>query len=342
VVAGVLSFPSRTRFLAALGLAQIGELSFLLARAGYRHQILDDAAYQLVLAVAVITMLVTPAAIAFAPRWIGRLAGSGEGAAPGPPTAGLADHVIVAGFGLNGRHLTKVLRAAGVPYIVVEASGAKVREGRAAGEPMLYGDATRRAILRRCGVESARAAVLAISDPEAAIGAVAAARQLNPGLFIVARSRRVTEIEALQAAGADEVVAEEFETSVEILTSVLQRLHVPGNVIRTQARLLRADCYRMLRTPSPSGLSEPLRRALAVGATDSFLLGPEHAAVGATLRGLELRRRTGATVLAVVRGDQPLTSPAADLELESDDVLVLVGGHAEIEQAFRLLEERRA
>ncbi|MDX1503261.1 MAG: cation:proton antiporter, partial [Thermoanaerobaculia bacterium] len=342
LVAWLLGFPLRTRLLAALALSQIGELSLLLARGGHRDALLSDDAYQILLAVAVLTMLVTPAFIALGPRLVDRLPGGGAGE---PETGGGDDGragVVVAGFGLNGRNLARVLGAAGAPYRVVDADGRKVRMGRAAGEPMLFGDATRPEILRRAGVETAQVAVFALSDPRASLTAVRAARELNPSLFVIARTRRVADIEALRQAGADEVVAEEFETSLEIVTLVLRRLHVPGNVIRAQTRLLRADGYQMLRTPPPGELSEPLRRALAAGTTDSFQLAPEHAAVGSTLRGLDLRDRTGVTALAVIRGDQPVAGSIADLELADGDLLVLVGGHVQIDAAFRLLASGEA
>jgi CPA2 family monovalent cation:H+ antiporter-2 len=336
----VLRFPFRTCILASLGLAQIGELSFLLARAGHQNGLLEDQGYQLILAIAVLTMLLTPGAMALASRIAGRGTKKTQDASQtSDPALEVSQHVVVVGYGLNARHLLRVLDSARTRHVVIEASGAKVRQGTEAGRTMLYGDATRPEILRRANIETAPVLVVAMSDPVATISVVRSARQLNPRLHIVVRTRRLAEIEELTASGANEVVAEEFETSLEIVTSVLQRLHVPGNIIRSQARLLRADGYQMLRSPSPNPLSEPLRRALAVGTTDSVLLGPEHKAVGMTLRRLDLRSRTGATVLAVVRGDEPMTSPAADLEFEADDVLVLVGGHAALDAAFDILEE---
>ncbi|MBZ0113839.1 MAG: cation:proton antiporter [Thermoanaerobaculia bacterium] len=335
----ILRFPFRTSVIAALGLAQIGELSFLLARAGHQNGLLGDQGYQLILAVAVLTMLLTPGAMALASRIADRSRRTLDASESPEPAVETSHHVVVVGYGLNARHLLRVLDSARTRHVVIEANGAKIRQGTEAGRTMLYGDATRPEILRRANIESAPVLVVAMSDPVATISVVRSARQLNPRVHIIARTRRLAEIEELTASGANEVVAEEFETSLEIVTAVLQRLHVPGNIIRSQARLLRADGYQMLRSPAPSQLSEPLRRALAVGTTDSFLLGPEHKAVGETLRSLDLRSRTGATVLAVVRGDAPMTSPAADLEFEPHDVLVLVGGHAALDAAFDILEE---
>jgi CPA2 family monovalent cation:H+ antiporter-2 len=150
------------------------------------------------------------------------------------------------------------------------------------------------------------------------------------------------EIEELRTLGADEVVAEEFETAIEIFTLVLQRYHVPRNVVRAQIRVLRGEGYRMLRSPDRGkGVSEAVLDALEAGTTDIFRLQRGSPVAGRSLRDLDLRRRTGATVLAVVREEKPHPNPAADTVLEAGDDLVLVGSHAEIDRAFDLLSGRQ-
>jgi len=335
----VLRYPRRTGIIAALSLAQIGEFSFVLVKAGHDNGLISNTHYQVAVASAVLTMLVTPALVAGAPK-VAALLTPGQGPAE-PVEVGLKDHVIIVGYGLSGRHLARVLKAARTRYWAVDLNPTTVREAQAAGEPILFGDATRRDILESLGVGRARVLSVATSDPRALHQTVQLARRLGPQLHIIARTRQLTEIEGLHRSGADEVISLEFESSIEIATRVLTRLHVPRNIIRAQARLLRQDGYQYLRSPAPvEGISRKAAEALAAGATDTFLVSSDHAAAGRSLRGLDLRNQTGATVIAVVRGDEHHTNPTPDLRLEAGDVLVLVGSHAEIDEAFTALEGR--
>jgi CPA2 family monovalent cation:H+ antiporter-2 len=232
-----------------------------------------------------------------------------------------------------------VLREAGIRYVVIELNGDVVEEARAAGEPILFGDSTRREILEHAGIERAQVVVFAISDLLAVHRSIALARQLNHDVHILVRTRAMAHIEELRRHGADDVLAEEFEAAIEIFTRVLERYHVPRNVIRAQTRVLRGEGYRMLRTPRMSGeVSDALLQALALGTTDLFLLAAGSPGVGATLRELDLRHRTGATVIAVVRDGKPSPNPPPELRLAVGDTLVLVGSHQEIEAAYGLLE----
>jgi len=349
---GALGLPARTRILTAVGLAQVGEFSFVLMEVGRRHGLLVGERYQVLLAAAVLTMLATPLLVAAGPpladawgRWRGGLGIAGGGAgAPAPaeaidrPGDGPRDHVIVVGFGVGGRLLARVLREAHIAYTVLELNSATVRQARRDGESILYGDASRPEILHGAGIEHARVVVFAISDPGALVRSVALARRLNPAVEIVVRTRRVGEIETLRGLGADDVVAEEFETAIEIFTRVLERYHVPRNVVRAQTRLLRGEGYRMLRSRSfDAGVSEAVLDALEAGTTDIFRIEPGSPVAGRSLGDLDLRRRTGATVLAVVRGEKPRPNPGPDTVLAAGDDLVLVGSHQEIDRAFDLL-----
>ncbi|MDH3523420.1 MAG: cation:proton antiporter [Acidobacteriota bacterium] len=334
-VVAVLGFPTVTRLGVALALAQIGELSFLLAHAGHRYGLVDDARYELVVASIVLTMLLTPALIALHPWLAARLARS---RAAGSEEVVPADTILIAGFGFVGRQLARVLASARAGYRIVDLDPRRVREARASGEPVIFGDATRPDIQRDCGVPTARACVFLLSDPQAQQQAVRVARALAPSVPILARAGRRDEIAALLAAGADQVVVDELEAAVETVTAMLHRLHVPGNVIRAEGRLLRADSYELLRSTRPAPLSDLMVRALAQSCTETFLLGAEHLRRGRSLGELELRTRTGATVIAVVRGERSLPNPGAGLQLEEGDVLVLLGGHAAIEAASRYLE----
>jgi CPA2 family monovalent cation:H+ antiporter-2 len=181
--------------------------------------------------------------------------------------------------------------------------------------------------------------VFLISDPAARTTSIRMARLLNPGILIVCRTRRMSDIEPLLSAGADEVVSEEFETSIELFTMVLTRLHVPRNIVRAQTRLLREDGYEMLRVPAPlQGISDKLAQVLASGTTDVFQVMGGHSADSKSLRDLALRSTTGATVIAVVRDDKSITNPPSEFTLRQGDALVLVGSHAQIEASFNYLE----
>jgi CPA2 family monovalent cation:H+ antiporter-2 len=294
--------------------------------------------------------MATPFLVQAAPALGARLrdlaGGTGRPArARGEPdaAAGLRDHVVVVGFGVNGRNLATVLKAVRIPYIVVELNGDVVRRARRAGEPILYGDATRPDILRLAGIDRASVILFGISDAEAARRVTHLARQLAPHLHVIVRTRLVAEIGALYEAGASDVVAEEFETSLEILSRVLERYHIPPNVIDAQSKVLRGGQYRRLRAPSaPDRVSEAVLAALAAGTTAVFYVRSESPADGTTIRELDLRSRTGVSVIAVVRDGRPATNPPPEHDVRAGDALVLVGSHPQLQQAFALLESRPA
>lgn len=342
-----LLFPPRIVAIVALGLAQIGEFSFVLLTVGRSHGLVEPAAYQALIAVAVLTMIATPALVAAAPsiglrlpRWLSRrVPGADLSPEEGGNDRDLRNHVIVVGYGLNGRTLAKVLQEAGIRYTVIELNGDAVQKGLAEGQPMIFGDSTRREILEHAGIERAQVVVFAISDLGAVRRSIALARQLNPKVHLLVRTRQLSQIEELRRCGADEVIAEEFESAIEIFTRVLRRFHVPRNIIRTQTRLLRGEGYRMLRTPALEGqVSAELMRALEAGTTDLFRLDERSPAVGQTLRQIDLRRRTGATIIAVVRDETPMPNPDPEVTLESGDTLVLVGSHEQVDRAMAQLE----
>jgi CPA2 family monovalent cation:H+ antiporter-2 len=344
VATRALLFPPRIVVLVALGLAQIGEFSFVLLGVGRSQGMIATDAYQTVIAVAVLSLLLAPALIAAAPwlgergpRWVG-IAGPVE--APADATAKKPGrHVVIVGFGLNGQTLARVLREAGISYSAVELNGDVVRRALADGEPIVFGDSTRQEILEHAGIRHAQVVVFAISDLLAVRRSIPLARRLNPDVHILVRTHALAHIEELRRCGADEVIAEEFETAIEIFTRVLERFHVPRNLIRAQTRLLRGEGYRMLRAPSLRGeVSEALLQALQAGTTETCRLEPGSAAVGRSLRDIDLRRETGVSVLAVVRDGKPMTNPRPELRLEQGDTLVLVGSHAEIDAALEMLD----
>jgi len=339
VAVRALSFPPRIVAAVGLGLAQIGEFSFVLLQVGQQNGLLDRELYQFFIASALLTMVATPGLVKAADWWGARGSTGHAEHAAGARRSGPAPTVVVVGFGVCGRSLAHVLKAGHISYRVVELNGTTVRRALRDGEPMLFGDVTRLEILEQAGVPEADMLVFAVSDIAAVRRAIVVARQLNPRLHIIVRTRMVTEVDELALLGADEVVAEEFETSIEIFTRVLQHLRVPRNVIRAETKLLRGETYEMFRSaPAARDVSEQLLEVLAQGTEEIFRVEGGLPCVGRSIRDLDLRNRTGATIIAVVRGGEPHTNPSPDLRLEARDSLVLVGSHAELDRAFDLLE----
>ncbi|HQU84119.1 MAG TPA: cation:proton antiporter [Pyrinomonadaceae bacterium] len=353
-VVKLLGFPQRVSAMTALGLAQIGEFSFVLAKSGKAVDLLSDADYQTFLAASIISMIATPFLIAAAPGFGDffqkvfkdkteadaeiideeiHLTSSG----------GLTNHVIIVGYGLNGRNLARVLRAVLVPYTILEVNAETVRNAKEKGEKINFGDATRREVLHHAHVEDAHALVLAMSDPQAARRTVKQARQMNPTMHIVVRTRYTSEITELLELGANEVIPEEFETSIEIFSRVLQCYGVDRHVIEGQIAAVRRQGYEMLRSPSmPAVKIGNLNAALNDAVTETVKLENDSPVIGKTLAELNLRGESGATLIAVVRNGETKINPGANYKLLKNDLLVLLGTNEKIERALKILEPETA
>lgn len=344
--AALFGHPARVALVAGLALAQIGEFSFVLSRSGLEAGLLSGPLYQLFLAVAVGTMMLTPALVALGPRIAARaerrlprrfVAGRESGELAPQPTV-LTDHVIVVGYGLNGRNLTRVLGRMEIPFSIVEMNPEVVRRERKRGREVLYGDATRPEVLHYAGIDRARVIVFAISDAAATRGGVYLARQLNPRIHIIVRSRYVHEMEALFALGTNEVVPEEFETSVEIFSRVLHRYLVPRDVIEQQIREIRRGGYEMLRSISvTTGPALGLQRFLSGLAMEVFRVEPGCELAGTMLVDSGLRDRSGVTVVAIHRTDGTIVANPRGVDvLHADDIALILGRHDQISRALPL------
>ncbi|MEX1243710.1 MAG: cation:proton antiporter [Thermoanaerobaculia bacterium] len=242
----------RVALVVGLSLAQIGEFSFVLLRQGLAAGLITQDAYQTFLAAAIITMLATPflseASHAFAQRLT---AGAGSRSSPSSACAA-EDHVIVIGFGHMGETVARVLKRAGVPFRVIDLDPDRVKRGIKLGVPIEYGDSTNDIVLKRVGIEKARAAIVLLSDPRATRQTIRRCRALSANLFLLARARYLADIPALASEGANEVVAEEFESSLEIASRTLRHLGFPVPWVESEAaeiRSTRQDRFRQFRTP---------------------------------------------------------------------------------------------
>lgn len=229
-----MGFPGRMAFLVGLGLAQVGEFSFILLREGAGLKLITENDYQVFLAAAVVTMILAPTMIQISPRLAGRMPEMRRLRRffPEPSEADLEkeaeplrNHVIICGYGLNGRFTAQVLRRLKIPYLVLDIDPDVVRQ--AAGEHIFFGDSTRQEILEKAGVARARSIVFAISDPLVLPRAISIARALNPQMAIIVRTTRSEDAAGLERVGATEIVAAEREAAVEIIIRVLMLYEIP-------------------------------------------------------------------------------------------------------------------
>lgn len=327
---------TRIAFTGALALAQIGEFSFILLKSGVEEGILDQRVYQIFLAGSIITMIATPFLMAAAPRlgYALQTALAGGSAKDPEPVAPLkaAGHVVIAGFGLNGKNLARVLKAAGIVYQIIELNAQSIREARERNEFVIFGDCTQREVLHAAGIEHARVLVVAISDAAATRRTAAVARELNPNLHIIVRTRFISEMEELHRMGVDQVIPEEFETSLEIFSRVLRRFGVSRHFIRNQVEAVRNERYRFLNDEAPSSVSfRELATVLEENASACLRVPDDSPAIGQSIGDLNIRKNTGVTVIAVRRGDQPAITPTAEFMFEPGDVAVLLGNPEQIE-----------
>jgi CPA2 family monovalent cation:H+ antiporter-2 len=260
----MLGFSSRVSVMAGMALAQIGEFSFVLAGTAMSIGLLDQRMFQSMLTVIVVTMIVTPSLIAAAPKFAAQMAPVLKfiPLAPYPePKQPLATragaivckgeiHAAIIGFGLSGRNVAAVLNATNLAYTVLDIDRRVVLAMRRKGEPLFYGDCTDRKSLLRIGVDHARAVVICIPEVEASMRCIREVREINREAFIIVRSRSLEPVRQLYRAGADAVVTEKFETSIQIFSELLKHFRIEPETIREQQEIIRREGGVIFREPA--------------------------------------------------------------------------------------------
>ncbi len=338
VVGFLLRRSLRTSILVGLALAQTGEFSFVLATEANKAGLLGYGFQQVFVAGSVATLIATPFLVRGGPSLAGwasrRFGDSAKPAKDRREADTLRDHGVLIGFGVAGQNVARVLRSIDVPYVIVETNPASVEAATKTGENALYGDATRRPILERVGIERARFISVAISDPVATREVVSLARTIAPKTPLLVKTRYKAELDPLSSSGASVVVSEELEGTVDLLAHVLRQCDIAEGSITRFTGELREEGYQALRAPAALGIDPWLAEILQQVPTE-WVEVPDGFAPGQTLGSLGIRARSGASVLVVERGEQSFPGPPPDFELQGNDRLLIFGS---VDAAGRLSE----
>lgn len=349
----LLKYPLRVAIIAGLGLAQIGEFSFILAKLGLGYNLITQDIFQAFLASSIFTMIITPFVFNLSPQAATRIE---KGRIFKPlkrletsrthqnseeeDRREIKNHTIIVGYGLNGRNLARILRRRKIPYVIIELNPDNVKEAAEKNETVVYGDATKDHILEEAGIKNAKLVTFAISDPLVIDHAVATARMLNKNIYIIARTKYVTEIDRLYELGADTVFSEEYETSIEILAKVMMQYGLSKEAVNRELEELHKQRYAQIRDRNAKEsikgkIHQAIREEVNI---DSFTITGNCFGENKTITDLGIRNKTGATIISIIRGNEQYSNPSADFILKQGDVVVLMGNSEQVERAVELLK----
>jgi monovalent cation:H+ antiporter-2, CPA2 family len=315
-------------FAVGFGLFQVGEFSFVLARVGIDAGSISGRLYSIVLTTAVVTMALTPFAARLAPVVYGRWRERSPREIMQTfnlPETGLRDHVIVAGYGRVGGFVAGMLHRLERPVVVVDVNPDRVKDSGELGLPAVYGDAAAEPVLEAAGVDRARLFIITLPDPVGARLVIERVRRLNPDLHVVARSTSAEQLEDLGRLGVYEAVQPEFEAGLELGRQALVHLGIGAGEVQRFSDGVRRERYAPISEPSREGPLEGLRRASSMIETDWVDLPNDSPLAGCTIGELRIRPRTGASIVAVVRGGEVFTNPGADFAFAPGDAVSVLG-----------------
>ncbi|HQP30579.1 MAG TPA: cation:proton antiporter [Deltaproteobacteria bacterium] len=324
-----------------LGLFQIGEFAFVLARVGLKTGSIGNDLYALMLTTTVITMVLTPLVSGFTTplyalrkRWFKteRLQTINL------PRAGLSGHVIISGGGRTGTYVSEVLQSIQVPIVVIEYNARRIGHFKDAGIPVVYGDAGQSVVLEAAHVSQAR--MMIITTPKGIITRtiVEKARLHNPNLHIVARAENIDEMQILSDLGAQEIVQPEFEAGLEMTRQALLSLNIPLSTILEFTDKVRHGFY------SPTCQFDSDHQNLAQIKNLTRLLELSWVAIpdgspfiGQSIQSLAIRSATGVSVVGVLHEHSILPNPDIHYRFAQGDWIAIMGNAEQIEAFGRML-----
>lgn len=332
--------------LVGVGLAQIGEFSFVVASVGHDSGLINDALYNLFFAGAVVTLIASPGLMNLAPMVMRRMAlrGSDDERVARHASAhtpiGLKDHVVLCGFGRIGRNVGLALSSKQIPFVVIELDGGIIQELLDSGVPCVFGDSLSKAVLHKANLKEASCLVLTVPEPIATVTIIGFARKINPEIKIIARVHRPQDVDLFKEIGANAVVQPEFECSVEIARLVLSSLNKPLSEINEILNELRRKRHRQFQPD----IAEPLLTRIFGFPHDDYLgvwFKVNQSSHGKTITDLDFRKITGASIIAMRRQSELIPHPDPDERFRPDDEIYVVGNAQQLKHAEDMFDLSR-
>jgi CPA2 family monovalent cation:H+ antiporter-2 len=338
----LLKYPLRVALLSGVLLSQIGEFSFVLASQGFKNNIISNDIYQTFIGASVLTFIVTPLLTSLVYYLLARknIFDPTQRDVKLDERVPVSNHVIICGMGLNGRNLVKVLKDTAINYVIIDLNFQKIKKSKSKGDKnTIWGDASSVEILRRANVEAARVMVIAISDRFLTKSCLSNAKAIHPNLHVIVRTKYVADIEDLLAMGADDVIPEEFETSIQIFSRVLKMFHIPNSIILAQGNIIRNKSYGVFREVRYTQEAfDQISQILAQGTIETYYIAAKNPIIGRSIRDVNLKAKSGAMIINIIRNNQTITNPPSDFVLQAADQLILFGSHDAIDLGLKILD----
>lgn len=338
VTGQILKIPIKTTIAISILLSQIGEFSFVLAGEGIKYGLLTNELFTTFLAVSIISMSATPFLQKITPKIVDLFKKIPYFQVDDELTTineeehqqqELEDHVILVGFGVNGKNLARACYHYHIPYVIVDFNPIIVEKEKALGLPIIYGNAANESVLKELKITDAKCIVVATSNYESTLKTVDAARRLNPNIHIIVRTRYLRNVDEVYEAGADEVIPEEFETSIVMFSRVMDYYNKDIDEITDTIDTLRSDNYYEFRTVSPEELTTKLSERITDLNVESLYVTKEKQLDEFKFNKYDL------VVTAVIRDNKTLLGISPKFELKIDDLILFTGNEDKIEEFLK-------
>jgi CPA2 family monovalent cation:H+ antiporter-2 len=333
-------YPLKTALIAGLGLAQIGEFSFVLASEGQALGLVSRQIYLLILGTTAVTLVITPFVLRLVPflfnfaetmPWLKPYLEEDKPRDVSDELP-LKDHIVVCGYGRVGKNLVKLLQQHQLPIVVIDQSERRIQQLRDAGVAYVYGNCVSLHVLETAGVNHAKGMAIALPDPMSTRLCLKRALELCPELDLVVRATQDKDIEVLYQLGAREVVQPEFEASLEMATYLLTDVGLSPAVIQREMQQIRNNHYLALRPErSASEVARDLQQATLDLNRRWYPLPSGSPLIGMSLEEADIRYLTGVSLMAIRRADgQEIDYPDNQTRLQESDRLLVVGADEEL------------
>ncbi len=322
-------------FALGLGLFQVGEFSFVLARLGLSSGSISTELYSLILNTAVISMVLTPLISGLTNPIYTFFKGKFQGEqmhTVNIPKTGLHNHIVIAGYGRVGKHISKILKLLKLEFVIIEFNYNRVLDAKKAEMPVIYGNIRQEIVLEAANIHESRLLIITIPSILITQSVVSAVKKSNPDLHIVARTEDIEHIKTLHDMGVYEVVQPHFEAGLEITRQALLHLNVPAAEITKYEDAVRQDLYEPLyRINKEYKEMADLKKAANMLDLSWINLTDDSPLLGKTIRELDIRRKTGVSIVGILGSSGVNPNPGSEYIFKAGDRLAVIGSHDQLE-----------